>query len=251
MIEQIPHKEFDGFRTVYTSIVGSHMHGLATPQSDLDARYINIVPLRKRLSPYRNYKVSHGGGDEDTEAWEFSHFCKLLAGGNGTTYEVLWSPYFIADDIGMLLRENRRLFLNSHGITEAHMGYANQQLKRYLGRPEREPDCFKEPNWLKRIPKATVAAYRIIWQGIQLVRTGDFTPKVADSNPELAKTLIQIKTMDPSAVTPEFCRVHSEQIESYIQDFKRISEEVGRGRYVPDYEAIEDLIQECYTMLPR
>lgn len=267
-------------KVIYQGTVGSKMHGLSTPQSDDDLRYITLSPLISIISPFSNNEVKVSGANgEDVESWELRHFVKHLTSGNPTMYEVIRTPLYNSTEWTEKFRGMLPSFLNSKGIKNAHIGYAEAQLKRYLrpgsGMDKMDPNWGKEisksardtyrvlaqgpkskqsgsnksimdPSFTKRIPKATVAAYRVLAQGRQLVEKGTFCPHIADYSPELHKQLMELKTMSPTLIDKGFCKEHLDEIELQIQGFKAFCENVA-FLWEPDYEAIDKFLLETYT----
>jgi len=74
---------------IYTATVGSKMHGLSTPQSDEDTRYIYKLSFREVISPFATDRTKTTSNGEDTESWELRNFVKHLTSGNPTMYEVI------------------------------------------------------------------------------------------------------------------------------------------------------------------
>lgn len=232
-------------KVIYTATVGSKMHGLATPQSDDDLRYITLSPLISIISPFTNNEVKvKSSNGEDVESWELRHFVKHLTNGNPTMYEVIRTPIYNSTEFTEKFRGMLPSFLNSKGIKDAHIGYAEAQLKRYL-RPGSDMDSM-EPNFTKRIPKATVAAYRVIAQGRQLIEKGNFCPIIADYSIDLHNQLMEIKTMSPQLIDKGFCQEHLKEIELQITAFKERCANV-LCLWEPDYEAIDKFLLETYT----
>jgi hypothetical protein len=119
---------------IYKTIVGSQMHGLATPNSDEDIRYITKGSIRDLLSPFKNdeVKVKDGNG-EDVESWDLRFFVKHLCSGNATIFEVIKSPLYDKRlEHSEAIRSLMPYCFDAKKILMAHIGYAEAQLKRYL-----------------------------------------------------------------------------------------------------------------------
>lgn len=269
----------DNQSVIYQAIVGSTMHGLKTETSDEDVRYITLPTLRQIVSPFKNdqIKVRDGNGD-DEESWSLSHFCRHLTQGNPTVYEVIRTDHYDKNlPNAELIRSLMPLAFDGVKIMYAHIGYAEAQLKRYLrkadhdlkescyilnnqrtllGMPKYEsdkkgnlkPDGVWEENHLRRIPKSVVAGYRVIAQGTQLLKTGDFLPVVKDYSAELHDKLMAIKTMDANDITWGFVKEHLNGIEEGIQELKTVYSELPEStqHQKPNIEAIEDVLCSIY-----
>ena len=118
---------------IYKTIVGSQMHGLATPDSDEDVRYITLQSVRSIITPFKKDDVKVNTNGEDVESWELRNFVKYLCSGNPTIYEVIKSPLY---DREFAHAETVRSFMpfafDARKVLMAHAGYAEAQLKRYL-----------------------------------------------------------------------------------------------------------------------
>lgn len=244
-------------KIIYSTIVGSKMHGLSTPQSDEDIRYITLSDLRDVISPFNNAKIKVESSDGDTESWELRHFVKYLTQGNPTCYEVIKSPLYSDLPHAQAIRDTFSWYHDSRKILAAHCGYADAQLARYLnkaraGFAELGPDIplsvmFPNNN-TRRIPKATVAAYRALAQGKQLLTDGDFQPVVKNYSVNMHRKLMEIKTMNLNDITAEWCDYHSMMIENEIRQLKAMFDnlpEENKTR-VPNIEAIKDFLVNAY-----
>jgi predicted nucleotidyltransferase len=249
---------------IYTTLVGSKMHGLDTPESDEDIRHITLSSLRTVISPFQNnpVKVMDSSGT-DVESWELRHFVKHLTQGNPTCYEVIKSPLYVRDHKWAdKIRSLMPFAFDGIKIMYAHIGYAEAQLKRYL-RPankdfshmcEHQGDwdapisAIREENEYRRIPKAIVAAYRVLAQGRQLLDTGDFKPIIKDYSPELHTQLMAIKVMDAADLSRCEILLHANNIENQIQELKAYFETLPEStkNKKPDIEKIEDILCEIY-----
>lgn len=246
---------------IYKCLVGSKMHGLDTPESDEDIRYITKNPIRHVLSPFKNetLKVQDKNGD-DIESWELCHFVKHLTQGNPTCYEVIKSPLY---DVSLPWAEKIRGLMphcfDGRKILMAHCGYTEAQLSRYL-RPAvkqfKEMQCqMDDPlriimpdNQYRRIPKSIVAAYRVLLQGEQMLITGDFCPVIADYSEDWHSRLFKIKMSPADEITFAEVTTYLSELETKIQElhqlFDTLPENIRNAK--PNIEAIEDILCEAY-----
>jgi predicted nucleotidyltransferase len=226
---------------VYTATVGSKMHGLTTPNSDEDIRFIYRLSQRELVSPFKSSetKVSNAN-DADVESWELRNFVKHLTSGNPTMYEVIKTPIYIKNDFSELFRTIPSYAFDGRKILFAHIGYAEAQLKRYL----RNFSESMEVNQLKRIPKSIVAAYRVLAQAEQLLTTGDFEPVISDYSQSLHDKLMDIKLITSDKITTDFIKEHEQCIEKGIQDLKFLFESLPSSikEKSPDIKSLEDIL---------
>lgn len=252
---------------IYTTVVGSQMHGLATPESDRDVRYITKASLREIISPFSNASVKvNRDGSEDVESWELRHFTKQLSSGNPTCYEVIKSPLYDRSKVADQIRSIMPHCFCGKRILDAHIGYANSQIERYLKPLDKafNDACFSEKlawyhdhnakevweaNKIRRIPKSVVAAYRVIAQATQLLTTGDFVPEVKNYSTSLHNKLMGIKTMDDSGITWTFTLKHLNAIEQEIKELKSLFDTLPESVRMSqcDIPAIEDILMEIYS----
>ncbi len=252
---------------VYTTVVGSQMHGLTTPESDRDVRYITKASLREVISPFSNVSVKvNRSGTEDVESWELRHFTKQLSSGNPTCYEVIKSPLYDKSKYADQIRAIMSPCFDGKRILDAHIGYANSQIERYLKPLDKafNDACFSEKlawyhdhnakevweeNKIRRIPKCIVAAYRVIAQATQLLTTGDFHPTVKSYSVSLHDKLMRIKTMNPNDITWAFSLKHMNDIEQEIKELKTLFESLPDSvKFAEcDIPAIEDILMEIYS----
>jgi predicted nucleotidyltransferase len=237
---------------VYKTVVGSQMHGLATPESDHDVRYITMHSIKEVLSPFKNNTIKVQDSDGDVESWELCHFVKHLSQGNPTCYEVIKSPlYEYTGDfyLAYYIRELYPFVFDGHKCLMAHCGYAEAQLARYL-RKFSDPELVMQDNQFRRTKKATVAAYRVIAQCEQLLTTGDFEPVVKDYSVDLHDKLMAIKSMSDDEVTAEFCAFHNNEIESEIKNLKALFNTLPENvqNQKPNIEELEERLYLLYKL---
>lgn len=83
-------------RPYYKSIFGSHLYGVATPESDTDYRGF-WIPSRDELdvvvltTPKQSTDMFPGEGD--TVMYRLDEYLRLLSKGNGTLLEILYTPW--------------------------------------------------------------------------------------------------------------------------------------------------------------
>lgn len=217
-------------KVIHKVVVGSRLHNLYNQDSDFDYRGIHMHDVRDVFNPFKTLKNTHWiEGDEDNTSYELMDFCKVATKGNPTILEILWSNNIVeSTKLGNELVENRKRFLHSKYILDAHRGYAmNQYNKMNLF----DPDV--------RTPKFAVAYIRSLHQGIQLLNNGDFTPQIAEP---LNSYLMSIKYDFTVDKIPHLSQVFQElQLEinqAYINN---------RDRFTPDYEWIADFVYRAYT----
>lgn len=119
---------------------GSIAHGTYIPPEDetgiddVDILSVYVAPLSHYFGS--DCKPAAGSdckiGKWDSAAYEFRHFCTLLANGNPNVLSLLWTEEkhrLLVEREGEALIENRNLFL-SKKLYHSFGGYAHAQMKR-------------------------------------------------------------------------------------------------------------------------
>lgn len=157
-------------------IVGSQAHGLATPTSDFDYRGVFVVPTREvlKLGGHVEHTSWIEGKDDDT-SWEIGKFLMMATKSNPTVLETFLSPQ-VEEGILPLNKvwgdELRSLFTyawNSVDVKNAFIGYGINQRKKFFDNKD------------KRAPKYAAAYLRVLYNAYELLSTGTFTIRVADT----------------------------------------------------------------------
>jgi uncharacterized protein len=106
--------------------------------------------------------------------WEVGKFVKLALNCNPTILEVLWAPdYGRPHYMGVKLRRIRQAFLSRDRIFESFRGYASNQAKKMLFEPG--AGIWTVRNW-----KFAEAYMRSLYQGVQLLETGELPVDFTD-----------------------------------------------------------------------
>ncbi len=191
---------------ILKTIVGSVAHGLATEASDTDYRGVFAVPTKEILSlGYKPHPTDWIEGKDDNTSWEIGHFLHLATHCNPTILETFLAPVVKqAPDnpvispnsndgrlvqLDFLAYELRALFpyiWNSAGVMNAFIGYGLNQRKKFFDDKD------------KRASKYAVAYLRTLYQAWELLATGTFTIKIADT--EIGETLKKWKALASSEI---------------------------------------------------
>lgn len=161
--------------TILDTIVGSQAHGLATPESDTDRRGVFVVPTEELFKiggkiPQTNW-VENGTADDCT--WEIGKFLQMGTQCNPTVLEVFKAPIIrLPNNYQEIGDEMRSLFpyiWNSIDVKNAFIGYAKNQEKKFLDKKD------------NRAHKYAAAYLRTLYNAYELLNTGDFTIRIADT----------------------------------------------------------------------
>jgi uncharacterized protein len=152
-------------------VVGSHAHGLATPESDHDYRGVFVIPTVELLKIGGTMKTTHWieGNDDDT-SWEIGHFLFLATKCNPTILETFLAPQtYEYREYGDELRRLFPYIWNSKGVYDAFIGYSHSQQRKFIDNKDGRPNKF-------------AAAYlRTLYNAWELLKTGTFTIRIADT----------------------------------------------------------------------
>lgn len=165
-------------------LVGSRAHGLATPESDHDYRGVFVAPTREILKLGGHAKrTSWVEGKDDDTSWELGHFLFLATKSNPTILETFLAPTVgETHRLGLLLRDLFPLVWSSRGVRDAFVGYGLNQRKKFLEAKDGRPHKY-------------AAAYlRTLFNAWELLRTGTFTVRIADT--EIGPTVRRFKEGD-------------------------------------------------------
>ncbi len=165
--------------------VGSHAHGTATPDSDVDQRVVFAQPTGDFFKLTGKAKetvwVEHGGPDGklDTTGWELGKYIKMATQCNPTVLEVLWAPVVFQNEDGEALRGLRGSLLNKQRVYDAFNGYASNQRKKMLGEVDQNREGI---TWTPHHWKFAAALIRVLHQGARLLESEELPVALAEGN---------------------------------------------------------------------
>jgi len=122
---------------MFAKVWGSHSHGTAVPESDVDYLGVYIAPNENLLGLDRAPDTLTGE-KPDYQCHEVGKFADLLMKGNPGIVEMLFTDrMFISCEAWDLLAKERRRFLCKRAVAQ-YLGYCQGQLKKlangtYLG----------------------------------------------------------------------------------------------------------------------
>lgn len=168
------------YKEILKVLVGSQAHGLATPSSDFDYRGVFVQPTNEILKIGGHTRTTSWieGKDDDT-SWEIAHFLFLSTKSNPTILETYLAPEIYADDWGYRLRELFPKVWSSKAVRDAFIGYGLNQRKKMLEDKDNRPNKYAS------------AYLRVLFNAYELLSTGTFTIKIADT--EVGETVRRFK----------------------------------------------------------
>ena len=117
--------------TIFETIAGSHVYGVAGPTSDVDYRGVAIPPREIALSAFKRFE-QHESREPDRVVYSIQKFVALAADCNPSIIELFFTPerfWQRSSPFWERLRGHRWLFLSTKA-RHTFSGYAIQQLKR-------------------------------------------------------------------------------------------------------------------------
>ena len=142
MSKQITHKYLvENGLILFETIIGSQAYGTHTPTSDIDKKFVYILPQDYILGT--GY-VEQINVNKDYVGWEIRRFLELMGSNNPTVLELLNTPedcIIYKDPIFDMILENRDKFITKM-CANSFGGYARQQIGKAKGQN-------KKQNWEK------------------------------------------------------------------------------------------------------
>lgn len=220
---------------IIRGVGGSHAHGLAHEDSDLDYRGVFSYPTVEffRLTEPAE-TITHSAPEPDSSAHELKKFLHLASKGNPDVLEVLAIDTYIDFDLewGPRLLELTPSLLGTKQIRSSYMGYASQQFHALKKRHVEGNDSFSA-GMGTRTWKHAKHMFRLLETGHRILSTGELTPKVAARDwyltvlPELTldRLIGEFETLfedlkDVKSVLPEG-NPDLVKIEQYLIDYRK------------------------------
>lgn len=145
--------------TIHRILVGSHLYGFATEDSDLDYRGVMLAPLQALvgLGSFEQFQIQDE--EHDVVIYELRKFCRLALGCNPNILDLLYAKpehWEVETAQWRKIYEIRHLFL-SQKVRKTFSGYAYSQLKK----------MERHRKWLLDPPdhQPLQPEYGGIWQG--------------------------------------------------------------------------------------
>lgn len=142
MSKQITHEYLvENGLILFETIIGSQAYGTQTPASDIDKKFVYILPMDNILGT--GY-VEQINVNKDYTGWELRRFLELMGSNNPTVLELLNSPedcIISKHPLFDLILEHKEDFITKI-CKDSFGGYARQQIKKAKG-------LNKKQNWEK------------------------------------------------------------------------------------------------------
>lgn len=196
---------------ILEGITGSKAYGLDHADSDTDIKGIYVAPTEKILGLY-SVKETIDHTDPDWTYHEVEKFIQLAMKGNPTILELLFlDGYTTLTKAGKMLVDNRHLFL-SNVVYKSYGGYALSQARKLNARGGTYGSGRGN-----RYEKHTRHCFRLLYQGKELLETGNLTVRVT---PAMREELFAIGKSEPSEIIDRFEKefLEFDKIKSVLPD---------------------------------
>jgi uncharacterized protein len=143
---------------LFETIVGSQAYGTQTPTSDIDKKFVYILPQDYILGT--GY-VEQINVNKDYVGWEIRRFLELMASNNPTVLELLNSPedcIISKHPLFDMILEHKEEFITKI-CKDSFGGYARQQIKKARG-------LDKKQNWEKdKVTRKDILDFAYVIEG--------------------------------------------------------------------------------------
>ncbi len=173
----------DTSHTILKVLVGSQAHGLAGPDSDADIRSVFVIPTARMFRLGFKYQGTRMlKGEPDETQWEIGLFLSLATECHPLVLETFLAPVVHLDEWGAELRALFPSIWSPQRAYDAFLGYALNQRRKLLDKKDARP------------AKYATAYVRVLYNLCELLETGTFTIRIADS--PIGKAIASIKGGD-------------------------------------------------------
>lgn len=207
---------------ILEGITGSIAYGLDTEDSDQDVKGIYVAPTEAILSLSKP-RETYDHTDPDWTYHELGKFLSLAIKCNPTILELLFlEGYTVNTKFGRMLIDNRHLFL-SNTVFHSYGGYAISQARKLNARGGTFGNGRN-----KRYSKHARHCFRLLYQGKELLETGNLTVRVTQ---QMREKLFEIGDLPVSDLVNSF--------ESEFKNFDKIKSVLPDK---PDLDRINKLL---------
>lgn len=207
---------------ILEGVTGSKAYGLDHADSDEDIKGIYVAPTANVLGLF-GVKDTIDHTEPDWTYHELGKFLKLAMKCNPTILELLYlEGYTVTSKFGRMLVDNRHLFL-SKTIYHSYGGYAISQARKLNARGGTFGNGRN-----KRYSKHARHCFRLLYQGKELLETGNLTVRVS---PEMRTKLFEIGDLPVHELVALF--------ETQFKEFDKIATSLPDE---PDIEAINQIL---------
>lgn len=143
---------------IVTTVTGSTLYGLNTPESDIDTMGVFVH------DPVTKLGLSANDGGSNGTQHELTKFVRLLAKGNPTVTEILWAPqqqWLQWDHRWERMRTELITLTSSQACINAYLGYADQQRRNMISGHSQRKHLIDQYGY---DTKTAMHMVRLLWQ---------------------------------------------------------------------------------------
>lgn len=215
--------------TILKVLVGSQAHGLAGSTSDADSRSVFVIPTATMFRLGFKYEPARWSkGQEDEAAWEVGRFLFLAVQCHPQILEAFVAPVLLANPWGEELRALFPAVWGSQQVYDTFIRYSENQRKKFLDKKDGRPE------------KYAAACLRVLHNLCELLETGTFTVRIADTG--VGETIARVKT--GTFRSGEIIDL----AEGWAQEAAR---RLARCRHQPDLDKVDEFLVRLRTAFLR
>lgn len=163
MSKQITHEYLvENGLILFETIIGSQAYGTQTPASDVDKKFVYILPMDNILGTGYVEQINI---NKDYTGWEVRRFLELMGSNNPTVLELLNSPedcIISKHPLFDLILERKEDFITKI-CKDSFGGYARQQIKKAKG-------LNKKQNWEKdKVVRKDLLDFCYVLEGVKSI----------------------------------------------------------------------------------
>jgi len=210
------------------ALVGSRLHGLDTPISDFDYKTV-FIETTSNILALPEHQPSDPKDPADT--WELARFLHFALRSNPTILETFKATFTTENE--NWCEELRSLFpdvWSSKLVFHSYRGYAQSQRKKLLENDEALSNGNVELDTIRK-RKSSAAWLRMLYNGYELLQTGDFTARIADTE----VGILCRKYKEGESTIPEVIKTCSSWEEKLEDAFNKSTKKEANSKLVNDF----------------
>ena len=194
-------------KVIFSTVVGSKLHGTDGPDSDTDLRQVHVTDLATVLFGKAEKVVEAKTYGREDVSYELVHFLRLLRSGALQTLEMIHSkPEAVSQRFLPVLTFWKKL-VNSSQVADQFVGYSRGEIARTFGEGsgshklgDARKSAIAEYGFS---PKNAAHALRLALTGAAFFQTGIYSPRLNED----ALDLVSRVKWSPETFAPEAIRV--------------------------------------------
>ena len=215
--------EFFKFTNAQVWVVGSHMYGMNTPDSDLDFTGVYHDFLEYR-SPFFDRDATVTSNNNDYSLHTAAKFAKMLVKGNFNAIDLVFHEPVVSQPFVKGMLDAVRPYVLTRNLARAYMGYVMSQKDRLVGHKPRSPERTAMVEKIGYDPKYAAHLLRGMYTLYTILQTGEYFYLT----PELKAHLTQVKKGEFSKFEVE------KEIDSFVPKLERCYNRKSENLHLPE-----------------